>query len=131
MPVMIAARLGAHTGAVVNACVYLADSRANRSRTGVRASVSPYAPMCGLISSFEIHTMLGRACNAGAFCAAEALAVAATIESATRRCRVQMTIIVSGLSSSTSWRFRDVMDRGSDCASRADRPADRTTRRYP
>jgi hypothetical protein len=41
IPVMIAARLGAHTGAVVNACVYRTDSRASRSSTGVRAMVSP------------------------------------------------------------------------------------------
>ena len=66
MPVMIAARLGAHTGAVVNACVYLMDSRANRSSTGVRASASPYAPMCGLMSSFEIQTMFGLVEGGGA-----------------------------------------------------------------
>src|SRR5687768_3544698 len=57
MPVMIAARLGAHTGAVVNARVYRTDSFAKRSRVGVRARVSPYAPRRGLMSSFEIQTM--------------------------------------------------------------------------
>ncbi len=58
-PVMSAARLGAHTGAVVNAFVKRTPSRASRSMRGVRATGSPYAPNRGLESSARIKTMLG------------------------------------------------------------------------
>src|SRR5918994_4453849 len=75
MPVMIAARLGAHTGAVVNAFVYRMDSLARRSSTGVRASASPYAPSRGLMSSFEIQTMFGRTRGAAPACRAGLAAV--------------------------------------------------------
>src|ERR671919_375447 len=69
MPVMIAARLGAQTGAVVNAFVKRTASLANLSSTGVRASGSPYAPRCGLMSSFEIQTIFGLVEAAGGCCA--------------------------------------------------------------
>src|SRR5688572_23896899 len=71
------------------------DSRARPSNTGVRASASPYAPMCGLMSSFEIQTMLGRAGGAGAVCPAAGPAIAAIIKSEASDRRAYMVIIVS------------------------------------
>jgi hypothetical protein len=51
MPVMSAARLGAHTPAVVKTFVKRTPSAARRSRFGVRAAESPKAPIRGLRSS--------------------------------------------------------------------------------
>src|SRR5262245_14902831 len=92
IPVMRANRDGAHTGALANAFWYRTPCAASASMAGVRARVSPYAPMNGLLSSLTSHRMLGRPVGAagpaagaaaGAVCAACAVELASRVASTT------------------------------------------------